>query len=161
MIPPFDRYPFTDGLIRHPERPWWVAELGPVLPSDPPVQIGRWRREYDGHIAESDRGYNALPEPDDGILQIRECDATDPLAMPPLRCGQVWRTDIANTDFTLLAVQTHAGSVSARAIRGMRVSALQPSDLRNAVLLSGPSAPWASAAWVARNCPSDGPVWGL
>ena len=156
MIPPFDRYPLEG--YRHPERPWWVAELGaPFLmgtPQQPYSRLGYWRRIHDGFTVESDRGYNALPLPDDGIVRMREHDATVPVPTPPLRCKQVWRLD--GVEVTI----SHIGrDETIYYVKGMRVHAADPASFGVAVLLDGPFAPWASLAWITQNCPDKGPVW--
>jgi len=165
MIPPFARYPLP-GLC-HPERPWWVAEMGPVFytlqrayPDAPmldevPTRNGRWRRT-DGHVVESDRGYNALPAPDDGIERMREIDLTEPLAKPPVRCNQVWRLPGGDEVVILRFVELTG---TAYFIRDMRVCAAGVAAFNNTLLLDGSFAPWAPVDWIQKNLPSEGPVW--
>jgi hypothetical protein len=160
QIPPFDRYIPTDGTLRHPERPWWVAAHGPPFlmqteQGTQTAQLGIWLRS-DGMSAECDN-YNAIPMPNEGLARVREVDNLEPLPMPPLLCKQVWWID--GDEVTLLRVNADG---LAFGVMGMRIGAIQGADLmrKGALLIDGPHSPWAPASWVANNCPSDGPFWG-
>lgn len=143
--------PFDPWLATYPagavaERPWWTLEVvtgEPVQTSYPPRYVWQTVRE-DGRVGirlgyADERSASRLVTAE-VVAALDSVDAEHPRPVPPPMCGQVWAWKEGEQQMVVRAYSSGAAMLE-------RYYGVRHWPPFNAVLVSGPHAPWAPKGW--------------